>query len=195
MSLLTIIILAFSMSADAFGAAVARGACERPNFPNSVKAGALFGIIEATNIALGWFLGLAASSFVTAIDHWIAFILLSAVGGKMVYEGLWGRAGNDVVLPEPQSAMTRNLSFGLVATAFGTSIDSAAVGITLAFLDTNIAAVVLAVGLATFTMATTGMMVGRIAGNRLGSVVETIAGVVLIGLGTKILLEHTGYLG
>ncbi|GAO38776.1 hypothetical protein SCH01S_19_00800 [Sphingomonas changbaiensis NBRC 104936] len=78
-------------------------------------------------------------------------------------------------------------------TALGTSIDAAAVGVTLALLNANIIVIALSIGAATFLMSTAGMLVGRAIGARFGSVVEFIGGVALIGLGAKI-LEHTGYL-
>lgn len=190
MSPFSIAILAFSMSADAFAAAVARGATQRPRFFGAAQAGLLFGVIEALNVAAGWCLGFAASSYITAIDHWIAFVLLGGVGCKMIHAGLFGSGEEECAVDVP-----RNRMIGLVATAVGTSIDSAAVGITLAFLDADIVVITLAVGLATFAMATAGMMLGRIAGLKLGAVVETIAGFALIALGTKILLEHLGMLG
>ena len=83
MSPLSITVLAFSMSADACAAAMARGATTKPSFLQAAKGGLVFGIIETVTPLLGWMLGLAASAYITAIDHWIAFGLLSLVGGKM----------------------------------------------------------------------------------------------------------------
>lgn len=191
MSPFSIAILAFSMSADAFAAAVARGATQRPMLLGAAQAGVLFGVIEGFNIFAGWCLGIAASAFIQAVDHWVAFILLGGVGAKMIHAGLSGESHED----ELSMVAPNGRTIGLVATAVGTSIDSAAVGISLAFLDADIVMITAAVALATFSLATLGMMIGRVAGARFGSYVEVGAGVALIALGTKILLEHLELLG
>ncbi|AJP71903.1 manganese efflux pump MntP [Sphingomonas hengshuiensis] len=189
MTPLSIAVIAFSMSADACAAAIARGAVRRPTLSQAVRAGLVFGAVETVTPLIGWALGLTAASFVTAIDHWIAFVLLGVVGGKMLFEA--ARRDPDAVVEEPagRGLMT------LIATAVGTSIDAAAVGVTLAFLDANIVVIALAIGMATFTMATIGMLIGRAVGVRFGSAVEFVGGLGLIAIGTSILAEHTGFLG
>ncbi|WP_254447726.1 manganese efflux pump MntP family protein [Sphingomonas sp. ID1715] len=177
------------MSADACAAAVGRGAVHRPRVSQSVRAGAVFGAIEAVTPLVGWMLGLTAARFVSAIDHWIAFVLLTGIGGKMIVEALGRKDANS-----DQETVRPSLA-GLIATAIGTSIDAAAVGVTLAFLNANIFAIALAIGLATFGMSTIGMLIGRAVGARFGSVVELLGGAGLIAIGTKILLEHTGVIG
>jgi putative Mn2+ efflux pump MntP len=186
MTPLSIVVLSLSMSADACAAAIGRGAAHRPSVPAAVRAGLVFGTIEAITPVIGWALGLTASGLVRAIDHWIAFGLLGIIGAKMAFEAL----RRDHAESDEASAGKGLLT--LVATAIGTSIDAAAVGVTLAFLDANIIIIALSIGLATFTLATIGMIVGKTVGARYGSIVELVGGVALIGLGTKILLEHTG---
>ena len=83
-----IAVLAFSMSADACAAAMARGAATRPRFWTAIKSAAVFGTIEAITPILGWAVGLVASAYIAAIDHWVAFALLGIVGGKMVLESI-----------------------------------------------------------------------------------------------------------
>lgn len=185
----SVVVLSLSMSADACAAAIGRGAAHRPTLPAAVRAGLVFGTIEAITPVIGWMLGLAASSYVTAIDHWIAFVLLTIVGGKMAIEAL--RRDDDL---SGEVAAGKGL-ITLVATAIGTSIDAAAVGVTLAFLNANIVVIALSIGLATFCMATLGMLVGKAVGARFGAMIEFIGGLALIGFGTKILLEHTGVIG
>ena len=189
MTPLSIVVLSLSMSADACAAAIGRGAVHRPTVPAAVRAGLVFGTIEAITPVIGWMLGLAASTYVTAIDHWIAFVLLGIVGGKMAIEALRRDGAPHVEAP------TGKARIALIATAIGTSIDAAAVGVTLAFLNANIVVIALSIGLATFSMATLGMLIGRAVGARFGSIVEFIGGLALIGFGTKILLEHTGVIG
>ncbi len=190
MTPLSIVVLALSMSADACAAAIGRGAAHRPSLPVALKTGLVFGTVEAITPLIGWSLGLAASSFVTEIDHWIAFVLLAGVGGKMAIEGLSRERAADIAAP---LANTGRLA--LVATAIGTSIDAAAVGVTLALLDANILVIALAIGFATFTLATIGLLIGRAVGARFGGIVEVLGGMALVLLGTKILAEHTGFLG
>ena len=186
-------VLAFSMSADACAAAMARGASTRPDLPTAIRTGAVFGIIEALTPLLGWAVGLAASGYIAAVDHWVAFILLGVIGGKMAVEaiGRLGRPGE----PEDDLRPGKAGLLSLVLTAIATSIDAAAVGVTLALVNVNILSVSLAIGAATFTMATAGLLVGRAFGARFGPIVELIGGIGLIAIGTGILLEHTGVIG
>jgi len=99
MTPLAIIILALGMSADAFAASLGRGAALRPSFPRAVRDGLVFGVIEAITPVVGWALGLVAAGFVGAVDHWIAFILLAIVGGKMAWEGTRSPVGDEQSSP------------------------------------------------------------------------------------------------
>jgi putative Mn2+ efflux pump MntP len=181
-----IAVLSLSMSTDAFAAAVGRGASHRPDWRSAVKAGAVFGVIEAITPLIGWALGLIAAGFVERVDHWIAFALLAVVGGKMIWE-----ASKPA---EPDAAPTRSGPWALIATAVGTSIDAAAVGVGLAFLGANIWVIALSIGLTTFALTTVGMLIGRSIGARFGKIAELVGGLALIALGTMILLEHLGIL-
>jgi len=190
MTPLAILILSLSMSADAFAAAVARGAAHRPSWPEAIRAGLVFGVIEALTPIVGWALGRVASDWVESVDHWIAFGLLAAVGSKMITEALKRESG-----AEPDVRKGKAGAVGLVATAVGTSIDAAAIGVTLALIGANILVIALSIGATTFLLATLGLRLGGMAGARLGSTVEFVGGLALIALGTKILLEHLGHLG
>lgn len=193
MSPLSITVLAFSMSADACAAAMARGASTKPSLLQAAKGGLVFGIIETFTPLLGWALGFAASAYITAVDHWIAFGLLGLVGGKMALEA-GRRFAAQNVLDNTDVPQERRGMLALILTAFATSIDAAAVGVTLAFVDVNIVSVALAIGLTTFVLATAGLMLGRLVGVKFGPVVELIGGLGLVAIGTGILLEHTGIL-
>lgn len=193
MSPVAIAVLSVSMSADAFAAAIGRGAQHRPTVPQALRSGLVFGVIEAITPLIGFALGVAAAGFVAAIDHWIAFGLLGAVGAKMIWEAL----KRDEEAVEAADASGKAASRGLlalVATAVGTSIDAGAVGVGLALLDANIWLIATCIGFTTFALATLGLLVGRAAGARLGKIVELVGGVALIALGLKILLEHLGVL-
>jgi putative Mn2+ efflux pump MntP len=184
MSLVAIIVLAFSMSADAFAAALTKGTLlERPRLSEALRSGIIFGGVEAVTPVIGWAAGVAASAFIAAIDHWIAFGLLGAIGGKMIWEAPRRSAG--------APKMKRNNFWQLFVTAVGTSMDAMVVGVTLAFLDADIAVVAAAIGCATFLMTTTGVMIGQVVGAKLGRVAEALGGVGLITIGTLILIEHT----
>jgi len=183
MSPVSIAVMAFSLSIDAFLAAVGRGSgSPRPKFGDALRTGLVFGVVETITPALGWAAGLAASQFMEAVDHWIAFTLLGLVGAHMILQALRRPAESDT---------RRNGSLlVLLATAIGTSIDAFAVGISLAFLKVNIVVAVLAIGAATFALATIGMMVGRYIGVRMGRVAEAVGGFALICLGASILHSH-----
>ncbi|WP_426017256.1 manganese efflux pump MntP family protein [Brevundimonas sp. DWR2-3-1b1] len=185
----TIAILSLSMSTDAFAAAVGRGATHRPTVKDAIKAGLVFGVIEAITPLIGWGLGLVAAGFVAQIDHWIAFTLLLIVGGKMIWEGAKPRDAQDDAAPRLSGP------WALIATAIGTSIDAAAVGVGLAFIGVNIWVIAASIGFTTFVLTTIGMLIGKAVGTRFGKSAEIVGGVALIGLGTAILLEHLGILG
>ncbi|MGU3492610.1 manganese efflux pump MntP family protein [Xanthobacteraceae bacterium A53D] len=185
MSPFAIVVLAVSMSVDAFAVSVGRGAVlGRPRVSEALRTGAVFGIVEAITPLIGWAAGVAASSYVEAIDHWIAFALLGGVGLHMLYAALLKAGDGDEARAVGRSFLV------LLATAVGTSLDAMAIGVSLAFLDVNIVVIAIAIGLATFLLSSGGMLVGRLIGARFGRWAEGVAGVALIGLGLSILIEH-----
>ncbi|MBO9828330.1 manganese efflux pump MntP [Xanthomonas sp. A2111] len=186
MSFLSILLLGIAMSTDAFAAAVGKGAAmQRPRWADALRAGLIFGCIEALTPALGWVLGQAASKYVVAFDHWIAFGLLGALGVHMIVAGL--KPESDA--PE-EAAPKRHGFWNLAATGFATSIDAMAVGVGLAFLDVNIVEVAAIIGLCTLTMVTLGIMLGRALGVLAGKRAEIVGGALLIAIGCTILFEH-----
>lgn len=190
MNLYATLILAFAMSMDAFAAALGKGASlHRPGLKEALRTGLIFGVIEALTPLIGWAIGLAASQYVMAWDHWVAFGLLLILGGRMVLEGMRKKPC------EPEQAPTRHGFWLLVCTAIATSLDAMAVGVGLAFLQVNIVITALAIGASTMLMATAGILLGRFIGPVLGKWAEIFGGVVLIGIGTSILIEHLGAAG
>lgn len=186
--ILSTAILAFSMSTDAFAVSIGKGAgLHKPQLREAFRTGAIFGAVEASTPVIGWLLGLAASSYVQHIDHWIAFFVLGGIGMKMMIES----RRKDV---EGAPLRTSNGVWRLALTAFGTSIDSMAVGVSLSVLGAPIAVTAACIGLATFTMVTLGLMTGQYLGARFGKGAELCGGAALVFLGTKTLLEHLGYL-
>ncbi|HIE9236600.1 TPA: manganese efflux pump MntP [Klebsiella pneumoniae] len=185
MNLSATILLAFGMSMDAFAASIGKGATlHKPKFSEAVRTGLIFGAIETLTPLVGWGLGMLASQFILEWNHWIAFILLVFLGGRMIVEGF--RGDSDEACEAPH----RHGFWLLVTTAFATSLDAMAVGVGLAFLQVSIVTTALAIGCATFIMSTLGMMVGRFIGPLLGKRAEILGGIVLTGIGSEILWSH-----
>lgn len=186
MSLIALVLLAFGMSMDAFAAAVVRGAaCKRINAAVIWRTALIFGAVETVTPLIGWAVGHAAQPFIEEYDHWVAFILLLFLGLRMIRESF---GQDDEAAPEGD----RQPLGLLIMTAVATSIDSMIVGVGLAFLEVNIWATALAIGTATTLMAATGMGLGRILGKAAGKRAEFLGGLLLIGIGTSILLDHLG---
>lgn len=187
MGILSTAILAFSMSTDAFAVSIGKGAALRkPRLSEAFRTGAIFGAVEGVTPLVGWAIGLAASSYVQAVDHWIAFIVLGSIGIKMMRASF---------TPDDESAekpARHGLGY-LILTAIGTSIDSMAVGVSLSVVGMPIAITAAAIGCATFTMVTIGLMTGQYLGAKFGKQAELCGGIALLFLGTKILFEHLGY--
>jgi len=182
---ISILLIAFAMSTDAFAVAISKGASlVRPTLSHALRIGLIFGIIEALTPLLGWALGSIASNAIAEWDHWIAFALLSLLGLHMIKTGLSSHDAHDdddaLSLPIPR----------LILTAFATSIDAFAVGVSLAFVDVNIVVAAFAIGGATLLMATIGVMLGRVLGNLAGKRAEILGGLILIAVGVAVLIQH-----
>ena len=186
MSIASTSLLALSMSADAFAVSIGKGvAMDKPRLSEAARTGAVFGLTEGCAPLLGWLAGSIAASFIQAYDHWVAFLILLAIGAHMIVEGV--RNDNcEVELTKPKDQKL----WLLVLTAVGTSIDSMAVGVSLAFMATNIWIAAASIGFATFSMSTLGIMIGHRVGCRLGRWAEILGGLCLIGIGGRILCLH-----
>lgn len=184
MNIISTVLIALAMSTDAFAAAVSKGAAlHKPKMSEALRTGFIFGGIESITPLIGWGIGSIATKYVAAWDHWIAFTLLVVLGLHMIYEGLQ--------TPDPTEDKPSQHSFIILAiTAFATSIDAMAVGVSLAFVDVKIIFTAAAIGLATFTMVTIGVMLGRVLGLLVGKRAEILGGVILIAIGSYILYEH-----
>lgn len=189
MSFLSILLIGLAMSTDAFTAAIGKGAAMgKPRFADALRAGLIFGAVEAITPLIGWLLGRAASSYVESFDHWIAFGLLGALGTHMIIAGLRPQP------EEPEQVAANGERHGrfwsLATTGLATSIDAMAIGVGLAFLDVHIGMVAAVIGLCTLTMVTLGIMLGRALGALAGKRAEIIGGVILVIVGATILFEH-----
>jgi putative Mn2+ efflux pump MntP len=181
----TSLVLAVSLSMDSFAAALGRGAAQRrAGVPEALRVGIIFGACQLLMSLIGWAAGVSFAGLVQAVDHWIAFGLLLAIGGSMIRNALGGEADDD-------AAVKRSNWLSLVTTAVATSIDASAVGVGLAMADVDIAATASLVGVVTFLMAFGGVLLGRAAGPLLGRRAELAGGLGLVAIGAKILVEHT----
>ena len=186
MGLLELFILAVGLSMDAFAVSVCKGlAMPKITVKKAAVVGIWFGGFQALMPALGYLLGSQFKESITAIDHWIAFILLGIIGGNMIREACSGEC-------EKENDSLDIKTMFLLAVA--TSIDALAVGITFAFLKVNIAAAVSFIGVTTFVISAAGVKIGNIFGTKYKSKAELAGGIILILLGLKILLEHLGIL-
>lgn len=186
MNPLSILLIGLAMSTDAFAAAIGKGAAmTRPRWPQALRTGLAFGVVEAITPVIGWLLGSAATRYIAAWDHWIAFVLLAALGLHMIWQALQP-ADDDA----QETADDHGSLIGLAIAGLATSIDALAVGVGLAFADVHIAVVAVTIGLCTFTMVTLGVMLGRALGVIIGKRAEIAGGVILIAVGGAILYEH-----
>ena len=186
MGLIELFILAVGLSMDAFAVSVCKGlAMPKITVKKTLIVGLWFGGFQALMPTLGYFLGVQFRDKITAIDHWIAFILLGIIGANMIKEACSGEC------EEENESLDIKTMFLL---AVATSIDALAVGITFAFLNVHLLAAVSFIGVTTFTLSAIGVKIGNVFGTRYKSKAELAGGVILILLGLKILLEHLGIL-
>jgi putative Mn2+ efflux pump MntP len=177
------LLLALALAMDAFAVALTQGAKFRPSLRGGAAIALTFGVFQAAMPLAGWVIGAVALIYVEAVDHWIAFGLLAFLGVRM----LGGHVGEE----EASHALTGR---ALLLAGVATSIDALAAGITLPTLSVEPLVAVALIGVVTFAMSAGGVALGRVAGDRWGTWAERAGGVILIGLGCKILAEHLGYL-
>ena len=185
MGLWELFILALGLSMDAFAVSICKGlSLGKIQAKHMCLAGAWFGGFQALMPLIGFYLGRFFAEIITAYDHWVAFVLLAVIGGKMIWEALDDAEPEDV-----DAAMDARTMFLL---AVATSIDALAVGVTFAFLEVNILPAVLFIGATTFVCSAVGVKVGSVFGARYKKKAELAGGVVLVLIGLKLLLEGLG---
>lgn len=183
MQLYELFMIAVSLSMDAFAVSVCKGlSTGRPRLVHCLICGAWFGGFQALMPLAGWLLGVRFQGMIVSVDHWIAFILLSLIGLNMVREARGG---------ETEELDCSFAVRAMLPLAVATSIDALAVGVTFAFLQVEIVPAVSFIGVTTFVLSAAGVRVGAVFGDRFKSRAELAGGVILIGMGIKILLEHT----
>lgn len=182
MTLTELLIIAIGLSMDAFAVSIGKGLSLRAvRLRHYLLAGLWFGGFQALMPLVGYACGVSFAEAVASIDHWIAFVLLAIIGGKMVWDALAGEE-------ESSDADFSVRTMFLLAVA--TSIDALAVGVSFAFLHVDLTRSVITIGLTTALFSAAGVQIGHLFGNRWRSHAELLGGVVLISMGLKILVEH-----
>lgn len=187
MGLLQIVLLSIGLAMDAFAVSVCKGLkMKKVDYKYAFLIAGFFGVFQALMPSIGWLLGKQFEQYITSIDHWIAFVLLGFIGGKMIVEAF---KGGD----EEEGDICYDLK-EIFLLAIATSIDALAVGITFAFLQMDILVPVLSIGIITFFLSVIGVLVGNRFGVKYKSKAELAGGIILVLIGIKILLEHLGIL-
>lgn len=182
MGIIEMIIIGFALAMDATAVSIGKGLSVKRIEPSHVlKAGLWFGGFQALMPIIGYMLATQFAGIVVGIDHWLAFGLLLLIGLNMIREAIWGEEEG------------QNNDFGIrtmTLMAIATSIDALTIGITFAFIQANIWIAATIIGIITFVLSAIGLYLGRFIGARIGSKAGILGGVVLIGIGIKILFEH-----
>ena len=182
MSLVELFVIAVGLSMDAFAVSVCKGlSTQRLRAQHCVICGLYFGGFQGLMPLVGWLLGVRFQNAITSVDHWIAFVLLTAIGVNMIRESRGDAEHLDDSF-QPGA---------MLPLALATSIDALAVGVTFAFLQVEIVPAVSFIGVTTFVLSAVGVKVGAVFGARFRSRAELAGGLILILMGLKILLEHT----
>jgi len=206
MSFPELLLIAVGLSMDAFAVAVCAGlTMPKVTIKKSLIVGLYFGIFQAAMPLIGYMLATQFADKITAFDHWIAFALLSFIGGKMIMGSFKKEGCSDRECPtetctdrecpggeRPDTKETSLKPAKMLPLALATSIDALAVGVSFAFLKVDIVPVVLSIGITTLILSMAGVKIGNVFGTRFKSKAELTGGIILVLMGLKILFEHTG---
>jgi putative Mn2+ efflux pump MntP len=182
---ISLLALACALAMDAFAVAIVSGLTLNPMTRRQVfRLSFHFGLFQALMPVLGWLAGSAVRRYIADFDHWIAFGLLGFIGGKMLWEALHHEDGARPDSDDPTSG------WRLVVLSVATSIDALAVGLSLAMLGSTIVVPAVVIGVVAASFTVVGMRIGKRIGSIWGKRVEVLGGLVLIGIGVKIVIEH-----
>ena len=183
MEFVTILIIAVGLAMDAFAVSIASGGMYKQlSVKHSLRMAVFFGGFQAFMPLVGSLAGLSVKNRIANYDHWIAFGVLTAIGGKMIYESVKIKSAENNFNPADILV--------LLVLAVATSIDALAVGFTLSLITAHFVLAVIIIGLVTFVLSYVGVYIGKKLGHFFESKIEALGGLVLIGLGFKILLQH-----
>lgn len=183
MEIFNIIIIAFGLAMDAFAVSITSGlSIKNLKIKHAFLIAVFFGMFQAFMPIIGWFAGLGLREFIESVDHWVAFILLSVIGCKMIYES---------IKIESIERRTNPLNiYILLMLSIATSIDALAVGISFSILMISIITPIIIIGVVTFLLSFFGVYIGNKKGHFFEGKIEILGGIILIFIGLKILIEH-----
>jgi manganese efflux pump family protein len=180
----TIFLIAIGLAMDCFAVSLGVGTAGTATSPRATfRLFFHFGLFQASMTLLGWLAGKTVVTYISAVDHWVAFGLLTFVGARMIRGGL-RKEGEEPAIPDPSRGMT------LVILSIATSIDALAVGLSLAVLQVNVIWAALLIGGVSAVLSLVGLTVGNKLGLRFGKIMEVIGGLILIGIGLRTLIMH-----
>ncbi len=185
MAFLEILLLAIGLSMDSLAVSITSGAIPCVTHKKGLRLALVFGIFQGLMPLLGWLSGLAFKSMIENVDHWIAFGILLIIGGKMLVEAFKTK--------KEDHEFNINKWFILIGLAIATSIDAFIVGISLCFLDVNIWFTIAVIAVVTFLFSFSGVCIGKTTKWLSPRVAEVVGGIVLIGIGIKVLIEHNAF--
>ena len=201
MSLVSVLLTSFALSMDAFAVSITKGMTMK-NITKKIafKIAFFFGLFQGGMPLIGWLLGISFEKYIKTFDHWIALILLSFLGIKMIYESIKENKKDEVAMDLEINGLSQNISTvdikpkDLLVLSVATSIDALAVGVSFAFLNISIIEVVTSIAIITFLVCFTGVLIGKKIGPILKNYAEIIGGIILIFIGLNIFNEHTGFI-
>lgn len=188
-----LLLMGIGLAMDAFAVSICKGlGMQKVNKKQAVVIGLFFGGFQALMPFIGWVLGIQFESYITSIDHWIAFVLLGFIGGKMIVEAVKPGEEEAVEVKKVDAPLDIKEMFIL---AIATSMDALAIGITFAFLKYPIVEAISIIGVVTFFISIGGVYVGNFFGSKYKNKAEFAGGLILVILGLRILLSHLGIIG
>ncbi|CEN86915.1 membrane protein [[Clostridium] sordellii] len=201
MSLVSVLLTSFALSMDAFAVSITKGMTMK-NITKKIafKIAFFFGLFQGGMPLIGWLLGISFEKYIKTFDHWIALILLSFLGIKMIYESIKENKKDEVAMDLEINGLSQNTSTvdiktkDLLVLSVATSIDALAVGVSFAFLNISIIEVVTSIAIITFLVCFIGVLIGKKIGPILKNYAEIIGGIILIFIGLNIFNEHTGFI-
>ena len=183
MDLITIIVIAVGLAMDAFAVSIVSGSVyQQLHVRHALRMAVFFGGFQAVMPLIGSLVGMSVRDYIADYDHWVAFGLLAAVGGKMIYESF--KIKSAVKNLDPSNVLV------LLVLSLATSIDALAIGITLSLIVSSIAIAVIIIGLVTFALSYLGVCIGKKFGHFFENKIKVFGGLVLVGIGLKILFGH-----
>jgi len=184
MGFVTIVVIAVGLAMDAFAVSIVSGATyKKLHVRHALRMAGFFGGFQALMPIIGYLAGMTVREYASAWDHWIAFGLLAGVGGKMIYESF--------KIEEAEKQRNPANIIVLLILSVATSIDALAIGVTLSMVANAVVTAAIIIGVITFGLSLVGVYVGKRFGHFFENKIEIAGGLILIGIGVKIVLEHT----